>query len=206
MLKGKGLLSIGPALLFACTLRSPVCGDTVLFEDDFESDSIGDEPAKWTYDPTSEVTNHGQVAPDPLDPANQVFTGFGGYWADNGADYTDFIAEWDWMFAQDNNRNNSIGFRVQGPTAHYQLSRRGGGVLWQIYMFNGTWNAIATSSLGPSQTRGNRTLGGVKRKRLLSRLGSGEPSVPLVWWGPPSLRPGTPRAATSTVLSAQPMP
>lgn len=135
--------SIG--LIFALCFVFQTAGMAkILFEDDFEGDAIGKEPAKWKYDPDAEVNNVGMVDEDPLDPGNQVFTGYGGYWADNGAVYTDFVAEWDWMFHQDDSRNNSIGFRVQNKDAHYQLSRRGGGVDWKIYMYNGAWNEIAT--------------------------------------------------------------
>jgi hypothetical protein len=118
----------------------------ILFEDDFEGDAIGQEPSRWKYDPDAEVTDVGMVDNDPLDPNNQVFTGFGGYWADNGAVYTDFVAEWDWMFYQENDRNNSMGFHVQNRDAHYQLSRRSGGADWKIYMYNGSWNEIATAA------------------------------------------------------------
>ena len=137
------LCSIGLMFVF-CFVFQGMSMAKILFEDDFEGDTVGKEPAKWKYDPDAEVNNIGMVDIDPLDPGNQVFTGYGGYWADNGAVYTDFVAEWDWMFHQDDSRNNSLGFRVQNKDAHYQLSRRGGGVDWKIYMYNGVWNEIAT--------------------------------------------------------------
>lgn len=115
----------------------------VFFKDDFEKDEIGKSPKNWEYDPGAEVKNIGKVDVDPLDPKNKVFTGYGGYKANKGEQYTDFVAEWDWMFHQDNNRNNSMGFKVVDPGHHYQLSRRSGGVDWKIYMFNGAWNEIA---------------------------------------------------------------
>jgi hypothetical protein len=145
MLKSRASLFVVLVLVFAGRPPTPVLADFVIFEDDFEGDPLGAEPGKWTYDPTSEIKNVGLVDLDPLDAENQVFTGYGGYWADNGTDFSDFIAEWDWMFAQDNARNNSMGIRVQGPAAHYQLSRRGFGTDWKIYMFDGAWNEIGTA-------------------------------------------------------------
>ena len=114
----------------------------ILFQDDFEGDTKGKEPKKWKYDPKAEVNNIGKVDVDPLDPSNKVFTGYGGYLADKGKVYTDFCLEFDWLFTK-NNQNNSLGFRVvDQKKAHYQLSRRGGGVDWKIYMFNGKWKEI----------------------------------------------------------------
>jgi hypothetical protein len=118
----------------------------ILFEDDFEGQVLGDEPKGWEYDPGAEVPDIGEVAEDPLDAGNKVFTNFGGYSAGDGLLLTDFVAELDWMFFQDNNRNNSIGFRVVDAGSHYQLSRRSGGVDWKIYMYNGAWNEIATNA------------------------------------------------------------
>jgi len=118
----------------------------ILFQDDFEGGTKGKEPPKWKYDPKAEVNNIGKIDVDPLDPSNKVFTGFGGYLADKGKVYTDFCLEFDWMFAK-NDQNNSFGFRVvDNKKAHYQLSRRGGGVDWKIYMFNGAWNEIVTTA------------------------------------------------------------
>lgn len=142
--KSKAFLSIGLIFIF-CFVFQTVGVAKILFEDDFESDTIGKEPKKWKYDPDAEVNDVGKVDKDPLDPSNKVFTGYGGYWADNGAIYTNFVAEWDWMFHQDNNRNNSMGFRVQNKNAHYQLSRRSGGSDWKIYMYNGAWNQIVAA-------------------------------------------------------------
>jgi hypothetical protein len=143
MRTSKSLLSIAVtfAVFFMCRADGVA---EVLFHDDFEADTIGQEPQKWEYDPGAEIKDIGQVFTDPLDPNNQVLTDYGGYLADNGAEYTDFVAEWDWMFYENNNRNNSVGFHVQDPTAHYQLSRRSGGNDWNIYMFNGSWNLIVS--------------------------------------------------------------
>lgn len=135
--------SIGLIPVLCLSLQAVTVAD-ILFEDDFEDHDVGAEPEGWEYDPSSEVTNVGQVTEDPFDPDNLVFTDYGGYRADDGAEYVDFVAEWDWMFYLDDSRNNSVGFHVQGPSAHYQLSRRGGGLEWHIYMFNGSWNLIGS--------------------------------------------------------------
>jgi hypothetical protein len=134
----KAVLLALVAMAVLLTYRGNIMAD-VLFQDDFEQDAIGDEPAKWDYSLDAEITDVGQVVPDPLEPDNQVFTDYGGYLADNGAEYTDFVAEWDWMFYLDDARNNSMGFRVQGPDGNYQLSRRGGGLDWNLYLFDGAW-------------------------------------------------------------------
>ena len=114
----------------------------ILFEDNFEDGIIGKEPKKWQYDPDAEVNNIGKIDVDPTNPANKVFTGFGGYLADNGRIFKDFVLEFDWMFMKDD-QNNSIGFRVvDNKTAHYQLSRRSGSVDWKIYRYDGEWADI----------------------------------------------------------------
>ena len=124
----------------------PIGLAAILFEDDFEDDAMGREPKKWKFDPKAEVNNVGKIDKDPVDPSNKVFTGYGGYLADKGVIYKDFCLEFDWMFMK-NNQNNSIGFHVvDQKKAHYQLSRRGGGVDWKIYMFNGAWNEIVTTA------------------------------------------------------------
>ena len=144
MYQSKIFLSI--LLIFALCFTFQTAGMAkILFEDDFEGDTIGKEPKKWKYDPTAEVKDIGKVDKDPLNPNNKVLTNYGGHLADNGATYTDFVVEWDWMFHKDNNRNNSMGVRVQNANAHYQLSRRSGGNDWKIYMFNGAWNEIVTA-------------------------------------------------------------
>ncbi|HIC19955.1 TPA: hypothetical protein EYO77_17770, partial [Candidatus Poribacteria bacterium] len=118
----------------------------ILFQDDFEDDVMGRVPKNWKFDPKAEVNNIGKIDVDPIDPSNKVFTGFGGYLADKGKVYTDFCLEFDWMFMK-NDQNNSLGFRVvDQKKAHYQLSRRGGGVDWKIYMFDGAWNEIVTTA------------------------------------------------------------
>ena len=137
----KALLSVAFVLAVFFMCRTDGMAD-VLFQDDFEGDAVGDEPQKWEYDPDSEVTDIGQVLADPLDPDNQVLTDYGGYLADNGAEYANFVAEWDWMFYLDDGRNNSVGFRVQGPDGNYQLSRRGGGFDWNLYAYDGGWTVI----------------------------------------------------------------
>jgi hypothetical protein len=134
------------SVLALCFAFVGLASAVILFEDDFEDQALGDEPQGWEYDPAAEVNTAGQVAEDPLDPDNKVFTDFGGYSAGDGMQLTDFVAEWDWMFFQDNSLNNSMGFRVVDAGNHYQLSRRGGGVDWKIYMFNGAWNEIATNA------------------------------------------------------------
>ena len=53
----------------------------ILFEDNFEDGIIGKEPKNWQYDPDAEVNNIGKIDVDPTNPANKVFTGFGGYLA-----------------------------------------------------------------------------------------------------------------------------
>lgn len=134
------------SVLVLCFAFVDLASAAILFEDDFEDQALGKEPEDWEYDPAAEVNTVGQVAEDPLDPKNKVFTNYGGYSAGNGMQLTDFVAEWDWMFYQDNNLNNSIGFRVVDAGHHYQISRRLGGVDWKIYMYNGAWNEIATNA------------------------------------------------------------
>jgi len=133
-------------VLALCLALQEMVTAKILFEDDFEKQELGKEPKGWKYDPNAEVKDKGYVDKDPTNPNNKVFTHYGGYSAGDGMVFTDFVAEWDWMFATDNNRNNSIGFRVEDAGRHYQLSRRGGGVDWKIYMFNGAWNEIVTQA------------------------------------------------------------
>jgi len=141
----RSLFLIALILMLGVTFQS-VGLAAILFQDDFEDDTMGKEPKKWKFDPDAEVNNIGKIDKDPVDPTNQVFTGYGGYLADKGAIYKDFVLEYDWMFMKDD-QNNSLGFRVvDQKKAHYQLSRRSGAQDWKIYQFNGAWNEIVSKA------------------------------------------------------------
>jgi hypothetical protein len=131
-------------VLALCLALQEMVTAKILFEDDFEKQELGKEPKGWKYDPAAEVKDKGYVDKDPTNPNNKVFAHYGGYSAGDGLVFTDFVAEWNWMYTTD--ENHSIGFRVEDAGRHYQLSRRGGGVDWKIYMYNGAWNEIVSQA------------------------------------------------------------
>jgi hypothetical protein len=124
----------------------------ILFEDDFEADDIGDEPALWNPVPGSIV----QVVEDPDDRDNKVLNqnweanGLGcvtpAGWEDQDF-WRDYVWEFDWMWDQDTYQGTA--HRYQDAGGYYHSSRREGGGNFITYMWNGNFNELQA---GPWQS------------------------------------------------------
>ena len=123
----------------------------ILFVDDFEADSVGDEPAKWEKLDFASGNSVITVDEDPTDAKNKVAktTGIGLYLpkADGREEWRDYIWDFDWMWLND----SFVGtiYRVEGglkgAESHFHGSRRTGNVNVQVYTRKaGGWNLVGT--------------------------------------------------------------
>ena len=138
-------------LLFASMSTSA----QLLFHDDFENDTIDQEPKKW------EIGFAGKtkaiVVADPKDAGNKVLKTSNnpsndsrhdlGGGADGGsiyvvgdANWDDYVAEWDMMFPDD--FYMGVVFRYQDGGKFYLSDRRKGGKVYQFYRQHGGWTLI----------------------------------------------------------------
>ncbi len=123
----------------------------LLFHDDFEKDSIDQEPKKW------EIGFAGKtkaiVVADPKDARNKVLKtsnnpsndsrhdGPGGsIYVCGDADWTDYVAEWDMMFPDD--FYMGVVFRFQDGEKFYLSDRRQGGKVYRFYKRKNGWPLI----------------------------------------------------------------
>lgn len=140
----KSIYSVG-SIFILCLFLQTVSVAKILFVDDFEGDSLGKVPKKWVYEPGGEIKDIGFVEKDPLNPNNKVFTHYGRYLAGE-ATLRDYVAEWDWMFATDNNRNNQMVFRHQDPGNYYVVGRASGGQVVYFESYLGAWKRFSEAS------------------------------------------------------------
>jgi len=131
-------------VLALCLSLSQVAFAKILFRDDFESEQIGKEPSKWEYDPSAEVTDIAEIIEDPVE-GDKCMSHFGGYVVENSKEWKDYVVEFDWMFTEAGS-NESVAFRYQDANKFYQLSKRGDMQSIHIYMYNGSWNQIASGN------------------------------------------------------------
>jgi hypothetical protein len=137
----KSIYSVGFVFIL-CLILQTVSIARILFQDDFEDDAIGKAPKKWVYEPSGEIKDVGFVDKDPLNPNNKVFTHYGRYLVGEET-FKDYVAEWDWMFAEDNNRNNQMVFRHKDPGNYYVVGRASGGQVFYFYSYLGAWNLFS---------------------------------------------------------------
>ena len=145
VLKKAGVLVLVLSFTAAFSLSAP---GRILFEDGFEADDVGDEPALWNPVPGSPV----QVVEDPDDPDNKVLeqnweaNGLGcvtpAGWEDQDF-WTDYVWEFDWMWNTDTYQGTA--HRYQDAGGYYHSSRREGGGNFITYMWNGNFNQIQAS-------------------------------------------------------------
>ena len=121
MLKKKEVF--GAAILLSCLLVQGPGFAAILFEDDFEAESLGAEPSRWEYDPLGEIKNRAQIIEDPVE-GDKCMSNFGAYVVGEET-WTDYIVEWDWL-RMSLGRNESVNFRYQDAGHFYHLSPRGG--------------------------------------------------------------------------------
>ncbi len=128
----------------------------LLFHDDFEKDTIDQEPKKW------EIGFAGKtkaiVVADPKDARNKVLKtsnnpsndsrhdGPGGsIYVCGDADWDDYIAEWDMMFPDD--FYMGVVFRFQDGEKFYLSDRRQGGKIYRFYKRKNGWPLIGDGSV-----------------------------------------------------------
>ena len=145
MLKKAGILVLALSFITVFSLSAPA---EILFEDDFEADDIGDEPALWNATPGFTL----EVVEDPEDPGNKVLSQLGEAnglgpptpvgWEDQDF-WTDYIWEFDWYWGAD----TFVGTvqRYQDPQHYLHISRRMGGNL-TLFNWGGDWNNILQES------------------------------------------------------------
>ncbi len=144
-------------LLILCTVlvltlfASMSASAELLFHDDFEKDTIDQEPKKW------EIGFAGKtkaiVVADPKDAGNKVLKtsnnpsndsrhdGPGGsIYVCGDADWTDYVAEWDMMFPDD--FYMGVVFRFQDGEQFYLSDRRQGGKVYRFYKRKNGWPLI----------------------------------------------------------------
>ncbi len=123
----------------------------LLFHDDFEKDTIDQEPKKW------EIGFAGNtkaiVVADPKDAGNKVLKtsnkasnasrhdGPGGsIYVCGDDDWDDYVAEWDMMFPDD--FYMGVVFRFQDGEKFYLSDRRQGGKIYRFYKRKNGWPLI----------------------------------------------------------------
>lgn len=123
----------------------------ILFVDDFEQDTIGDEPARWEHLNFNSGNAKILIEKDPGDPQNKTAktTGIGLYIpiADGREQWRDYIWDFDWLWEND----SFVGtiYRAEGglkgAESHFHGTRRVGGSNIQIYTRKaGAWALLGT--------------------------------------------------------------
>ncbi len=128
--------------LALCFSLSQMAFAAILFEDDFEGEQMGEEPSKWEADPGAELTDVAEISEDPVE-GDKCMSHFGGYVVKDSKEWTDYVVEFDWMFAEAGN-NESMAFRYQDANNFYQLSKRTDDQSINLYLYNGAWNQIGS--------------------------------------------------------------
>ena len=128
----------------------------LFFHDDFEKDTIGNEPKKWEIG--FEGKTKALVVADPKDARNKVLKtsnnpsndsrhdGPGGsiyVCGDDGWD--DYVAEWDMMFPDD--FYMGVVFRFQDGEKFYLSDRRQGGKIYRFYKRKNGWPLIGDGTV-----------------------------------------------------------
>jgi len=129
------------ALVF-CLSFGQITFAKILFEDDFEGEQMGNEPSMWDPDPGAEVTDVAEIIEDPVE-GDKCMSHFGGYVVKDSKEWTDYIVEFDWMFAEAG-INESVAVRYQDANNFYQISKRTDMQSINLYMYNGAWNLVGT--------------------------------------------------------------
>ncbi|GIX07109.1 MAG: hypothetical protein KatS3mg115_1512 [Candidatus Poribacteria bacterium] len=101
----------------------------ILFQDDFEGETIGAEPSKWMVvdDPPGDPP--GEIAEDPEDSRNKVLLASlrgdrnGRVYVVGEADWADLVVQFDWYLAVEGVQHGTV-FRYQDRNNHYLIDRR----------------------------------------------------------------------------------
>ncbi len=146
------LLFLFGAMFILTTLVSMKASADLLFHDDFEKDSIDQEPNNW--DIGFAGNTKAIVVADPKDAGNKVLKtsdkasdasrhdGPGGsIYVCGEDDWDDYVAEWDMMFPDD--FYMGVVFRYQDGGKFYLSDRRQGNKPYQFWKQHGGWTLIA---------------------------------------------------------------
>jgi len=134
------------AAIAALLVSSGVASGAVLFRDDFEKETVGAEPSNFEmYD---HAHNKGgfrmEVEKDPADESGKVVHTFSyALWipkAPGRDDWSNFIWEWDWMWANVGEYPGTA-FRIT-DSDYYHFSPRANNMDIGLWYFNGDWNQI----------------------------------------------------------------
>jgi len=134
------IISILSLSLMFSLIISGLAVSKLLFKDDFESDKLGQEPSKWEI---GAGKGKGAIDKDPDNPKNQVLSvadhfRWGGSQVLVGElDWTNYVAEWDKMFAKDT--HHAMIYFWEDSEHFYHFSRREGNVVWQNYVRENAW-------------------------------------------------------------------
>lgn len=134
-----------PVVSLLLSISLPAFG-AILFEEDFEGDTIGEEPANFELledCPINKAEATIEVVSDPDGQSGKTakMTSFGLYIPKvAGRDaWTDWYWEWDWRWTGGNPGN---AYRIEDPSNFFHFSPRSDGVSLQIYRYNGNWNLM----------------------------------------------------------------
>lgn len=142
MLQKKAVFGMAMLLSLCFVLQDSVSAK-ILFEDDFEAETLGEEPSKWVYDPMGEIKDIAQIIEDPVE-GDKCMSHYGFYLVGDET-WTDYIVEWDWM-RMDINLNESVNFRYQDSGHFYHLTPRGGGAIIVLYRYDGAYTELAEAN------------------------------------------------------------
>jgi len=123
-----------------------VASGATLFRDDFEGDTVGDAPGNFEmYDHPATAADFAlEIAEDPADESGKVVYTFSyGFWIPKAAgrdEWSDFICEWDWMWAN-TGEFPGTAFRITGAD-YYHFSPRDDNVSLGFWYYNGAWNQV----------------------------------------------------------------
>ena len=132
--------------IMASLVFGGVASGATLFRDDFEGDTVGNAPGNFEmYD---HAANTGdfllEIEEDPAGESGKVAHTFNyALWIPKAAgrdEWSDFIWEWDWMWAR-TGEYPGTAFRITGAD-YYHFSPRADNVNIGFWYYNGAWNQV----------------------------------------------------------------
>ena len=145
MLKNKHWIVPIVSLLLSISL--PAFG-RILFEEDFEGETIGNEPVNLELIedcPVNRAEATIEVVSDPDGQSGKVAYMFSfALYVPKVAgrdDWMDWYWEWDWRWDTASNPGNA--YRIEGPSNWFHFTPRSDRTMIQFYQYNGNWNLIA---------------------------------------------------------------
>jgi hypothetical protein len=137
-------------LAFALTITVSFSAPSeTIFQDDFESDNVGQPPSNWVGCPED-----GEIFEDPLEPGNLVM-GVKNQNVDCGImadmdDLSQYVAEWDWMWQEA--QWHSLTIHQEQPGENYHLSRNPDNGAWEMWgRTGGQWPGPFVTNVQPTE-------------------------------------------------------